>query len=92
MLVVVDPKDPDDTDDFTIDWVNELAVGETISLLTVTAITAGITVSSSSISTTRTTARLTGGTAETTYDVRYRITTSTGRQLDETLRIPVETR
>ena len=92
MQTAIDAKDPDDIDDFTLDWTNVLAVGETISLLTVTAVTAGITVSSSSNAGARTTARLTGGTAGTSYDVRYRITTSTGRQLDETLRIAVETR
>lgn len=52
----------------------------------------GVTVSSSSISTVYTTARVTGGTAATDAVIRYRITTSTGRQLDESLTIHVETR
>ena len=38
MIVAPDPKDPDDTDDFTIDWSNVLGSGETISSLTVTTI------------------------------------------------------
>jgi hypothetical protein len=90
MVIFSNAKDPDDTDDFTLDWVNNLASGETISTFVATA--TGITVSSSVFSGSLTTVRLTGGTEATRYDVRYRITTSTGRQLDETARILVETR
>lgn len=90
MLTSSDPKDPDDTDDYTLDWANVLATGETLSTLSVTG--AGVTVASSSISGTTTIARLTAGTAQTDATVRYRVTTSAGRQLDETLIVKVEER
>jgi hypothetical protein len=92
MIVAADPKDPDDTEDFTLDWANVLDTGETISTLAVTSVSGGLTVSSSSISGTETTARTTGGTAATDAVIRYRITTSASRQLDESLTIHVEVR
>ena len=92
MIVAGDPKDADDTDDFTLDWTNVLGSGETISSLTVTTISGGVTVASSSISTVYTTARVSGGTAGSDAVIRYRIVTSTSRQLDESLTIHVEAR
>ena len=87
-----DPKDPDDIDDFTVDFAAWLAVGETIAAKEVSAITSGVTVDSSTINGTKVTARIRGGTANTNYDIRWRITTSAGRQLDETGRIVVRDR
>ena len=92
MIVAPDPKDPDDTDDFTLDWTNVLASGETISSMSATSVSGGLTVASSSISTVYTTARVSGGTAGTDAVVRFRIVTSTARQLDESLTIHVEAR
>lgn len=84
------PKDPDDTDDFTLDWVNVLN-GETISTFAAAVIAGGVTVGSTSNTTTTTTARVSAGTHGTEAQVRYRITTSGGRQLDRTAVIPVHT-
>ena len=92
MIVAQDPKDPDDTDDFTLDWANVLASGETISALAVAVISGGVTAASSSISGVLTTARVSGGSAGTDAVIRFRITTSTSRQLDESLTIHVEVR
>lgn len=92
MIVAQDIKDPDDTDDFTLDWTNVLATGETISTLAVSVTSGGVTVASSSISGVLTTARITGGSAASDAVIRYRITTSTSRQLDESLTIHVEAR
>jgi hypothetical protein len=92
MIVAQDPKDPDDTDDFTLDWTNVLALGESISTLAVAIISGGVTAPSSSISTVYTTARVSGGTAGTDAVIRFRITTSTSRQLDESLTIHIEAR
>lgn len=92
MQTFADPKDPDDVDVFTFDWRDVLDSGETISTFSAVAVTAGITVDSTAISGTETRARLSGGTANSTYEVRYRITTSAGRQLDETARIKVKVR
>lgn len=84
-----DPKDPDDVDDFTFNWTNVLG-SETISSFTAVAVAGDATVGSTSNTTTTTTARISGGTAGTVADVRHRITTSGGRQLDRTMRIPIE--
>jgi len=85
-----DPKDPDDVDTFSVDWTNRLG-SETISTLAVSAVS-GCTVDSSSTSGAVTTATVSGGTAGVAAVVRFRITTSGGRQLDETVTIPVEAR
>lgn len=88
-LPAIDAKDPDDIDDFSIDWANELASGETVSTVTATVASGDATVASSSVSGTKTIARVTGGTAGTSAGIRFRMTTSAGRQLDETLVIPI---
>lgn len=82
-------KDPDDIDDVTWDWSARLASGETISTFTATVVSGDVAVSSTAISGTNTTARLTGGTAGSRAEVRGRMVTSTGRQLDWTIGLPV---
>lgn len=81
-------KDPDDVEDFTWDWSDRLASGETISTRVVTA--TGGTVDSSSISGSTVIGRLSGGTAGQFINATCRIVTSTGRRLDWTLEIPVK--
>lgn len=92
MIVAADVKDPDDIDDFALDWTNILASGESIATLSVSVTSGGVTINSSAINTVYTTARVSGGTAGTDAVLRYRITTSTSRQLDESLKIHVEVR
>ena len=88
-----DPKDPDDIDDFTVNWSKVLAAGETISTATATHIAGNVSVQGSVvIDGTHTTARLTGGDVNTTAEVRFRITTSAGRQLDQTIWFKIEPR
>jgi len=82
-------KDPSDTDDFSIDWVNFLASGETISGQT--AASSDVTVLDTSSSGTRSTARLSGGTLGADASIRYGITTSLGRALYQTLILPIRT-
>jgi hypothetical protein len=90
MIVVHEPKDPNETEDFALDWTRVLASGETVDSVSVSS--SDVTVGTTDISGARTIARLTGGTAGTTADVLFRATTSAGRILDETLRIRVEAR
>lgn len=88
-----DPKDPDDIDDFTVDWSRVLATGETISTATATIVTGAVAVSGAvTISGSQTIARLTSGTLGEEATVRYRVVTSTGRQLDQTIWFKLETR
>lgn len=82
-------KDPDDADDFTWEWATRLAASETISTQVVTFVSGGGAVVSSVIVGTKVVARLSGGTAGTLMRAQCRIVTSTGRQLDWTLDIPV---
>jgi hypothetical protein len=95
-------KDPNAVLDFKFDFAaltngsgtsNWLATGETISTATVTADT-GLTVDSSSITDTSTsvTVWLSGGTANTDYDVLCRIVTSASRTDDRTMVIKVRQR
>jgi len=92
MITTPDAKDPDDTDDFTLDWTDVLGSGESISVLAMAVVSGGVTIGSSSIDGVTTTARIAGGTAATDAVIRYRITTSTSRQLDESLTIHIEVR
>lgn len=82
------PKDPDDSDDFVWDFTNRLDDGETISSQAVTVDVGSVV--SSSISGTTVIARISGGTAGGYINARCRMTSSTGRQLDWTLEIPVQ--
>lgn len=86
-----DPKDPDDIDDFTLDWANRLASGETIATFAAAVVAGTVTVSATSTSGATTIARITGGAAGETATVRYRIVTSAARQFDETATILVQT-
>lgn len=86
-------KDPNAVLDYTFDWSDWLATGDTISTRSVTA-DSGITVDSSAIiaSSTAVQVWLSSGTAGKRYDVTCRITTAGGRTDDRTIAIEVENR
>ena len=84
-------KDPDEVLDFVWDWSSWLATGETISTATVTAPT-GITLDSSTNSTTTVTAWLSGGTVGQTYLLDCKIVTSSARTADRDIYIRVTER
>lgn len=84
-----DGKDPTDTDDFSIDWVNYLSEGETIA--SDAASGTGVTVDAHSTADTLSTARLSGGTAGDNASILFTITTSSGRVLHQTLVLPIRT-
>jgi hypothetical protein len=71
-------KDPEAVLDYTFDWSDWLATGETISSYTVT-VPAGITKDSDSQADGVVTYWLSGGTAGTAYRVECKIVTSAGR-------------
>ena len=89
-----DPKDPDDSDDFGFDWARRLAAGETITGCTCAVVAGSVTLASpnATISGTTTTVRVQAGDDGSEADVRFRLTTSANRQLDETARIIVRSR
>lgn len=84
-MIEYEAKDPNDIDDFPLSWAPALATGETVSTFAATTVAGGVTVGSTSIASPVTTARISGGTAGLEAQVLYRITTSTGRQLDTTI-------
>jgi hypothetical protein len=97
-------KDPAATLDYVFDWAPRtnarrwarsdwLEAGETIDTATVTA-ESGLTVDSSGITDTDTsvTAWLSGGTADTDYEVVCQIVTSEGRTDERTITVKVRNR
>lgn len=84
-------KDPDAVLDYKWDWSSWLQGGETISS-SVFTVTAGLTVNSTSNTTTTATVWLAGGTAGLVYSVGNRITTSLGRTDERTVQIRVQER
>jgi hypothetical protein len=75
-------KDPDDTMDIPIDWTPSL-LGATVLSASSPSVPTGITVSSTSISGTRTVIhRVTGGTLGQEYRLTSRIVPTSGGQLD----------
>ena len=83
-IAAFDPKDPNDVDFFTFDYVRLLASGETITGIAI-AVDDGdgaLVVGSSSYVNTYATVQLSAGTLNVVYVVRCRATTSLGRILD----------
>lgn len=80
-------KDPDEVLDYVRDWTAILD-GDTIATSTWTPDT-GITVASSSNTTTAATVWVSGGTLGQTYGIRNRITTAGGRTHDKTLHFTI---
>lgn len=83
-------KDPNAVLDYSFNWATWL-VSDTISTSTWTADT-GITINSTTNTTTLATVWLSGGAAGTTYIVTNRIVTNGGRTEDRSLTINVEQR
>jgi hypothetical protein len=89
-----EPKDPDATLDYQLDWSAWLADGVTIVDLDVTA-DGGVTVDQHSFTSTTTTAWLSGGTAGEIANITFRITTDSSpvAQIDDrTLKLRIADR
>ena len=82
-------KDPGAILDYTVDWTDWLASGETISTSTWT-LPSGITEQSSTNTTASTTVWLSGGTDGDTYEVVNHIVTSQSRTDERTIYIIVK--
>ena len=89
-MIAWDNKDPDEVLDYTIDWEARLD-GDTIATSAWT-LPSGLSSSTDSNDDTTTTVRLAGGTAETKYTIKNRITTTDGRTMDESAEIFVRER
>jgi len=84
-------KAPGATLDYTWDWTNWLATGETITAHTLT-LDPAITKTAETASTTSVTAWVSGGVAGNGYLVKCSITTSAGRIDERTIRLYVVAR
>lgn len=83
----IDPKDPDENLDYSIDWGNALA-GDTIASSTWT-VPDGVTAGLQSNTETTATIWLSGGTAGQNYVFMNRIVTAGGRTHDQTCSLRV---
>ena len=89
-----EPKDPDATLDYQVDWSAWLATGVSIVALTVTA-DGGVDVDSSSFTATTTTAWLSAGNAGEIANITFRVTTDSSpvAQIDDrTLKLRIADR
>jgi hypothetical protein len=85
------PKDPHATLDYTVDWSDWLAAGETLASVTWT-VPAGLTQADAAQTATQAQIWLTGGTAGASYTVACRVTTSAGRIDERSMLIAVAER
>lgn len=81
-------KDPDAVLDYSVDWSDWLATGETISTSSFTVAT-GVTKDSETNDTTSATVWLSGGTDGTRYTITNQITTSDSRTDDRSFTVVV---
>ncbi len=80
-------KDPDELQDYTVDWASFLGA-DTIATSS-WSVPAGLTNSASSKTTTTATVWLSGGTGGYEYEVTNTITTAAGRTYEKSMIIPV---
>jgi hypothetical protein len=81
-------KDPEAVLDYTLDWTAWLPSGDRIVALTASPET-GIVVDSSNFTDTDTTVWVSGGTAGSSYDVTFHITTDGGREDDRSITLKI---
>jgi hypothetical protein len=80
-------KDPNDIDDFALDWTNQLK-GEQLTAAEWSFVNAaGAAIEASSVSSPFALVRLSGGIENATAILLCRATTSTGRQIDHTVKL-----
>lgn len=87
----LDAHDPSDVKDYAIEWAT-LLTGEGETAISTsswkTSVPAGLTISSTTISGTKTVAWVTGGRLGTTYGLPNLITTPNGRTHERTIFVP----
>lgn len=86
-------KDPEALLDYTVDWDGDDWLGtDTITGTPTWTVPAGLTLAAQSNTTTTATVWLSGGMADTDYNVECKITTAGGRTDERTIRIQVRER
>lgn len=84
------PKDPEDVEDYTLDWSLRLVSGDWIASAVIADIHPDLQVISVNWEDSITSVWISGGTAGSEYDVTFHITTAAGRQHDRTFRLICE--
>jgi hypothetical protein len=80
-------KDPNDIDDFSLDWTNQLKGEELTAAEWSFVNAAGAAIEASSVASPFAKVRLSGGIENATAILLCRATTSTGRQIDQTVKL-----
>ena len=91
MSNMLDPHDPTDFKDYAINWGPLLAADGEVALSSSswgTSVPAGLTISSTTATSTLAIVWVTGGTAGRTYGLTNKITTPAGRTHERTIAIP----
>jgi hypothetical protein len=84
-------KDPSDIDDFSLDWTNQLNGEELVTAVWSFVNVAGVVIEASSVASPFAKVRLSGGLENETAIFLCRATTSTGRQIDQTVKLGLVT-
>ncbi len=82
-------KDPDDILNYTWDFSDWLGTGESISSYSFPDFPSGLTLVTDCNTSSAVTARISGGTAGTTYSITCRVVTDAGQTKDVTISLPV---
>jgi hypothetical protein len=82
-----DSKDPNDIEDFSLDWSNQLNGEELVAAAWSIINAAGVVVEAWSVASPFAKVRLSGGNENETAIFLCRATTSTGRQIDQTVKL-----
>jgi hypothetical protein len=82
-----DSKDPNDIDDFSLDWTNQLKGEELTGVEWSILNAAGVVIEAWSFASPFAKVRLSGGIENETAVLLCRATTSTGRQIDQTVKL-----
>ena len=85
-------KDPNEFLDYQVSWTDRLVAGETIATSNFTVVAGTITLSNPSFAAGITTVWIAGGAVGETAEVLNRITTSTGRIYDETVKLKIRSK
>lgn len=85
-------KDPNEVLDYDIDWSARLDTGDAIATSTWTVTAGALVIGSNSFSSKATKVWLSAGTADLTYYLTNRITTTGGRTMDQTVKLRVKQR
>lgn len=84
------PKDPDDVTDFALDWNNRLDAGDTLTDSEFEIVTGTILLGNQTIDGNKTVVWISGGADGETATILNRVTTSGGRQYDQSFQLKIK--